>query len=64
MWCLWGGGKVMQGFAAYLEGKKLLKRPRHRRKYAIKMGYKEVGWKSMDWINLVQDRANRGLFST
>jgi len=54
----------MQGFAAYLEGKKLLRRPRHRRKYAIKMGSKEVGWKSMDWINLVQDRANRGLFST
>jgi hypothetical protein len=54
----------MQGFTAYLERKKLLRRPRHRRKNAIKMGPKDVGWKSMEWINLAQDMANRGLFST
>lgn len=43
----------MQNFVAYLEGKKLLRRPRHRRKDAIKMGPKEIRWKSVDWINLV-----------
>jgi hypothetical protein len=25
------------------------------------MDPKKVGWKSMDWINLAQGRANRGL---
>jgi hypothetical protein len=54
----------MQDFAAYLEGKELLRKHRHRRNYATKMRSKKVGWGSMDWINLVQDRANRGLFYT
>jgi len=54
----------MQNFVAYLEGKKLLRRLKHRRKDAIKMGPKEIRWKSVDWINLAEDRANRRVFST
>jgi hypothetical protein len=34
-----------------LEGEKSLETPRHRCK-AIKMGVKEIGWESVDWINL------------
>jgi hypothetical protein len=30
--------------------------PRHRREDNIKMDLPDVGWGSMDWIDLVQDR--------
>jgi len=37
------------------EGKRLLGRPRHR--WAdIKMNLQELGWGSVDWIDLAQDR--------
>ena len=38
------------------EGKRLLGRPRHRWEDNIKMDLQEVGWWSMDWIDLAQDR--------
>jgi hypothetical protein len=38
------------------EGKKTLGRPKHRWEGNIKMDMKEIGWVSMDWIYLVQDR--------
>jgi hypothetical protein len=38
------------------EGKKLLEGPRHRQVDDIKMGIGEIGWGSMDWIRLAQDR--------
>jgi hypothetical protein len=31
-------------------------RPRHRWKDNIKMDLQEVGWGSMDWIDMAQDR--------
>jgi hypothetical protein len=37
-----------------LEGKKQFRRPRHRWEGNIKMGLREVGWKGMDWIDMVQ----------
>jgi hypothetical protein len=33
-------------------------RPRHRWEDNIKMDLREVGWRGMDWIFLVQDRDN------
>jgi hypothetical protein len=38
------------------EGKRPLKRPRHRWEDNIKMELQEVGWGGMDWIELAQDR--------
>jgi hypothetical protein len=38
------------------EGKRPLGRLRHRWEDNIKMDLREIGWGSMDWIHLVQDR--------
>jgi hypothetical protein len=38
------------------ESKILLGRPGHRWRNNIKMNIKEIGWESMDWIHLAQDR--------
>jgi hypothetical protein len=38
------------------EGRRPLRRPRRRWENNIKMGLQAVGWGSMDWIELAQDR--------
>ena len=38
------------------EGKKALRGPRRRWEHNIKMDSQKVGWKGVDWIDLVQDR--------
>jgi hypothetical protein len=38
------------------EGKRPLERPRHRWEYGIRMDLREIGWGSVDWIQLAQDR--------
>jgi hypothetical protein len=38
------------------EGKRPLGRPRRRWEDIIKMDLREIGWGSMDWIDLAQDR--------
>jgi hypothetical protein len=38
------------------EGKRPLGRPRRRWTDNIKMGLLEIGWGSVDWIGLAQDR--------
>jgi hypothetical protein len=38
------------------EGKRPQGRPRHRWEDNIKMDFREIGWGSMDWIDLAQDR--------
>jgi hypothetical protein len=38
------------------EGKKPLGRPRHRWVDNIKMDLLDIGWDSVDWIGLAQDR--------
>jgi hypothetical protein len=38
------------------EGKRSPGRPRHTWEYNIMTGLREIGWGSMDWIHLAQDR--------
>jgi hypothetical protein len=38
------------------EVKRPLGRPRHRWEDGIRMNFKEIGWGSVDWIQLVRDR--------
>jgi hypothetical protein len=38
------------------DGKRPQGRPIHRREDNIKMELREIGWGSMDWIYLAQDR--------
>jgi hypothetical protein len=38
------------------EGKRPLERPRHRWEDGIRMDLREIGWGSVDWIQLVRDR--------
>jgi hypothetical protein len=38
------------------EGKRPLERPRHRWADGIKMYLRETGWRSVDWIQLAQNR--------
>jgi hypothetical protein len=39
-----------------LEGKRPLRKPRHRRVNYIKMDILDIGWGGVDWIGLAQDR--------
>jgi hypothetical protein len=38
------------------EGKRPLGRPRHRRVDNIRMDLREIGWDSVAWIDVAQDR--------
>jgi hypothetical protein len=38
------------------EGKRPLGRPSHRWEDGIRMDLREIGWRSVDWIQLAQDR--------
>jgi hypothetical protein len=38
------------------EGRRPLGRPRRRWVVNIKIGFREIGWDGMDWIDLAQDR--------
>jgi hypothetical protein len=47
------------------EGKRPLERPKSRWDDNIKMDLREIGWGSMDWIDLAQDRDQwRALMNT
>jgi hypothetical protein len=39
-----------------LEGKRPLRKHRHRWQNSNKMDLREIGWGGIDWINLAQDR--------
>jgi hypothetical protein len=44
------------------EGKRPLRKPRRRWEVVIRMDFREIGWGSVDWIQLAQDRDRwRGL---
>jgi len=50
-------GEVCTGFlVGKSEGKRPVRRPRHRWEDSIKMDLQEVGCGGMDWIDLAQDR--------
>jgi hypothetical protein len=47
------------------EGKRLLRRPRHRWEDKIKMDLREIGFGGVDWIHMAQDRDQwRALMNT
>jgi hypothetical protein len=49
--------KMYTGFSwGDLSGKRPLGTPQHRRNSNIKIDLQEVGWGSMEWIRLVQNR--------
>jgi hypothetical protein len=37
------------------EGKRPLRRPRHRWEDGIKIDLREIGWEGVEWIHLAQD---------
>jgi hypothetical protein len=50
------GRNMYRVLAGKPERKRPLERPRHRWEVAIKMDLREIGWGSVDWIHLAQDR--------
>jgi hypothetical protein len=53
------GGGVYRVLVGKPEGKIPLRRPRRRWEGNIKMDIQEMGYESMDWIELAQDRDRR-----
>jgi hypothetical protein len=49
----WNAYRILVGKP---EGRRPLGRPRHRREDNIRMVLRKIGWGSMDWIDLAQDR--------
>jgi hypothetical protein len=49
-------------FQVYPEGKRLLERPKRTWEYKIKIDLRGIGWGGMDWIDLVQDVDQCGIF--
>jgi hypothetical protein len=50
------GEECVQGLMGEPEGKRPLERPRHRWEDRIRMDLREIGWGSVEWIQLAQDR--------
>jgi hypothetical protein len=48
--------RCIQGLVVKPGGRRTLGRPRCRREDNIKTDLQEIGWRSMKWINLAQDR--------
>jgi hypothetical protein len=55
MWQAWER-KVYKVLVEKPEGKRPLVRPRHRWENGIRMDFREIGWGSVQWIHLAQDR--------
>jgi hypothetical protein len=52
MWKRWDAYRIL---IRKPEGKKPLRKLKHRQEDNIKMDLKEIGFESMDWIQLTQD---------
>jgi hypothetical protein len=52
----WAGHIRVQVLMGKPEGRRPLVRPRRRWKDGIRMDLREIGWGSVDWIQLAQDR--------
>jgi hypothetical protein len=50
------GRNVYRVLVGKPEGKRPLERPRRRWEDGIKMDLREIGWRSMEWIHLAQNR--------
>jgi hypothetical protein len=50
------GRNVYKVLVGKPEGKRLLGRPRRRWEDGIRMDLREIGWESVEWIYLAQDR--------
>jgi hypothetical protein len=48
--------KVYKVLVGKPEGKRPLERPRHRWEDGIRIDLREIGWGSVEWIHLAQDR--------
>jgi hypothetical protein len=55
MWHAWER-KVYRVLVGKPEGKRPFGRPRHRWEDGIRMDLRETGWRSVEWIQLAQDR--------
>jgi hypothetical protein len=47
--------KVYKVLVGEPEGKRPFARPRHRWEGGIRMGFREIGWGSVEWIQMAQD---------
>jgi hypothetical protein len=54
--CMGGERKVYRVLVGNTEGKRPLARPRHRWEDGITMDLWEIGYGSVEWIQLAQDR--------
>jgi hypothetical protein len=50
------GRNVYRVLVGKPEGKRLLERPRRRWEDGIKMAFREIGWRGVEWIHVAQDR--------
>jgi hypothetical protein len=48
--------KVHRDLVGKTEGKRLFGRPRRRWEDGIRMDLREIGWRSVEWIQLAQNR--------
>jgi hypothetical protein len=56
MWHAWEREECEQGFDGKARRKEPLGRPRRRWEDGIRKDLREIGWGSVDWIQLAQDR--------
>jgi hypothetical protein len=54
--CMGEGRNVYKVLIGKSEGKRLLARPRHRWEDGIRMDLGKIGWRSIEWTQLAQDR--------
>jgi hypothetical protein len=65
MWHAWERRGMCTGFDGKARGKRPLGRQRRRWKDGIRMDLKEIGWETVDWIQMAQDRDRlRALMNT
>jgi hypothetical protein len=56
MWHAWERRGVYNVLVGTPEGKRPLRRPRHRWEDGITLYLREIGWGGVEWIHLAQDR--------
>jgi ribosome biogenesis protein Nip4 len=49
-------GEISNALARKSEGKRPLRKPRNRWEDNIRMDLREIGWGSVDWMHLAQDK--------